>query len=358
MKKYFLILLAAVLLMLISCNSEGIGIFYKISIEQPLSESALNEKCVYKIVSDVTDTYVLAGGAIYKENGTEWDKIPAPTGEIQAVSLGQLGTKIYSVYADDSNSSMYEMIFGATSWISATGSTIQDSNDLIISDSVNTSSYLFVCREIVVGNYEIYAYNGTTVQNITGTANITMPIISATYDGSDDHYLVSSNTTNLIGDAVIYTTDDNPALTDIDLVSVPGIASAIGSILYENTTLYAAGKDGTIYSSDESVGAGSLVWTSVNSTALDQLKLGPMEIVDIGGTDYLLIGSDGGFFEMELPSGTPVTPTSATIGATEYLSVDIYKEVVHTILSANSNTFFIGTSNGLWYSDTTELNLK
>ena len=97
---------------------------------------------------------------------------------------------------------------------------------------------------------------------------------------------------------------------------------------------------------------------NINAAALENSKLGPLEIVDIWGANYLLIGSNGGFYEMELSTKLIVTPTSATIGDTEYISVDLYTEVVHSILADGSAGFYIGTSNGLWYSDLNKLNLK
>ena len=337
-----------------SCNPDGIGIFYKISVEPHLSDSALSEKSVYKIVELGGIKYVLAGGTVYKQNGSDWDSLKAPSGEIQAVSLASTSTIIYSVYADNSNSTMYQL--SGTEWVQATGTSgIADSNDmtLITIDGLNTA--LFVNIETsTVGVYNISSYDGGTLTDITGGNSISMPIISAAYDGSTDYYLVSSNTTNSTS-AVIYTTD---ALGTNITVTTPatGIVAGIGAIVYYSPNLYASAKDGKLYKSIEI--PGSLDWNAVNSTALSNTKLGDMDIVDIGGINYLLIASNGGFYEMNLPSGTPVSPTPATIGSTVYESVNLYTELVFSIFSSAANSFYIGSSNGLWYSDTSKLEIR
>jgi hypothetical protein len=184
-----------------------------------------------------------------------------------------------------------------------------------------------------------------------------MQIVSSTRNGSGNYYLVSSNMTN-ITDAIIYTVS-NLTVPPISVVTLTGLTAGIGSIVYDSVNLdfYASGKDGILYASDLTGAPTALTWTAVN-TPLDNLKLGPMNIVDIGGTDYLLIGSDGGFYEMELPLGTPVSPTSTTIGVTEYLSIDLYMNTIFTILGDGSDAFYIGSSNGLWYSDTISIDLK
>ncbi len=354
MKKYIIILIALIPLFFMSCNPDGIGIFYKISVEPHLSSSALSEKSVYKIVELSGTKYVLAGGTVYKENGSDWDALKAPSGEIQAVSLASTSTTIYSVYADNSNSTMYQL--SGTSWAQAAGTSgIADSNDLtlITIDGLNTA--LFVNIETsTVGVYNISSYDGGTLTDITGGNSISMPVVSAAYDGTTDYYIVSSNTTNATS-AVIYTTN---ALSTNITVTTPtnGIDEGIGAIIYYSSNLYTSAKDGKLYKSIEN--PSSLNWGAVNASALSNKRLGNMEIIDIGGTNYLLIASNGGFYEMNLSGGTPVSPTIATIGSTVYKSVDLYTEIVFSIFSSAANKFYIGSSNGLWYSDTNELTIK
>ena len=358
MKNYFLLILAAILMLLISCNSEGIGIFYKISVEPPLSNSAISEKSVYKIVNDGTLTYVLAGGTIYQQSGTDWAPMSVPSGEIQAVSLATIGTDVYSVYADNANSTMYEL--NGTGWIQAPGtSSIVNSNDLMLVEIDGDASFILVCEEVSQQVFNIFSYDNTTLIDITGIDTITMPIVSASF-GAVDYYFVSSNITNQTS-AVIFTSSDITLSTAITkTVPATGISAGIGSILYYATDfdLYASGKDGKLYISDESGGSGALAWTAVNTTALGNTSLGPLAIVNIDTNDYMLIGSNGGFYEMDISTGLPVSPTAVTIGSTIYESVNLYTEVVHSILSTSSDTFFIGSSSGLWYSDTSSLTLK
>ncbi|MCK5196802.1 MAG: hypothetical protein KAR21_00540, partial [Spirochaetales bacterium] len=148
MKKYFLILLAAVLLMLISCNSEGIGIFYKISIEQPLSNSPLEEKSIYKAADLAGVTYVIAGGKLYR--GPNWDPVSVPSGELNAVSLEAFSGTLYCVYADDNNSTLYSG--NGSSWSQFNGATTDAAGGLSL---VRSSQNLFIVERISSTQYVI-----------------------------------------------------------------------------------------------------------------------------------------------------------------------------------------------------------
>ncbi len=352
MKKYIIILITLITLFLVSCNPDGIGIFYQISVEPQLSKSTLSEKSVYKIVNDGTTNYVLAGGAIYK--GSSLDIIAAPPDkpDIQAFSIASISTDIYSVYVDNEIFTMYKL--NDKVWEAPAGTfPIENHSDLTLIQVDNNINNIFLSVEVTIGSYKLYLYNGSDFTNLTGEAIITMPIVSATYDGSN-YYLVSSNKTNNFGNAVLYSTN---GISTVDTTTVPGPSVAIGSILYYSPTLlFITGKDGILYSSNESVGPASLAWTAVND-ALPNTNLGPMDIVTIANTDYLLIGSDNGFYEMTLPSGSPAIPT-ITIGETPLNTIPLGEEIVQCILSDSPN-YWIGSSNGLWYGgNTTKIDLK
>ena len=348
MKKYFSLILTAISLLIISCNPDGPGIFYKISVEPPLSNSSLSEKSIYKVVNDGTKTYVLAGGAVYKESGSDWDKISAPSGENQAVSLEELSGTLYCVYADDNNSTLYSG--DGTSWtIEALFTNISGSLTLVAS-----SNTVFVIERISSTQYKIH--------NLAKTAQIDVTnfVRGAAYDGATFDYLLASPEINKFSAPQIVSYDSTGptfaaiSVTGGDLTTAITDQTALGDIYATGATIYITTKNGFVMKGT-AVADGI---DNVNSTALDNLKLGAMDIVDVSGTDYLLIGSNGGFYEMELPGGTPVTPTSATIGSTEYLSVDLNTELVFSIMEDGPNGFYIGTNNGLWYSDTNKLDLK
>ena len=349
MKKYIIILTTLVSLLFMSCNPDGIGIFYKISVEPALSTSALSEKSVYKIVELSGTKYVLAGGTVYKENGSDWAALATPSGETQAVSLLSDGTTIFTVYADNSNSSLYEL--SGSTWITATNTaSLNNSNDLILIEG--NSSYFFICEETTPGHYNISSYTTATntLTDVT-SSDITLPVIDGAYDGTN-YYLISSNYT---GSSEIYTTNGTSNINAISGTTTGfDYTKALGGIIANGSDLYISNRSGILNKSVDGT-----TWTAVNTTALANTKLGDMAIVDIGGTNYLLIASNGGFYEMNLSGGTPVSPTAATIGSTVYESVNLYTELVYSIFSSSAaNTFYIGSSNGLWYSDTNELTIK
>ncbi len=347
MKKYLLILLAAFSILFISCNSEGIGIFYKISIEQPLSTSELSEKSVYKIVSDGTDTFVLAGAVVYKEIGSEWDPISAPSGKIQAVSLASDGTTIYSVYADDSISSPYKL--SGSSWISVPGAGALDvSNDLILIEGDN--SYIFICQETKIDQYNIWAYDiiGSSLNDIS-LIDIDTPVIAASILGAN-YYLISSNYSAGAGNSEIYTTD---GIVNISALSgaTTGFdyTKALGDIISNVSDLYISTRDGNIYSSGDGTN-----WSQIDSGI--GTVFGPLEIVTFGTTDYLIIGTNNGYLEMDLSGTSIVTPTATS--NIDIQAVGLGTEMIHSIYSSSNDSFFIGSQNGLWYNNAGDLDLK
>ena len=359
MKKYFILILVTTLLLLISCNPDGPGIFYKISVEPPLSSSSLNEKSVYKVVSDGTDTYVLAGGVVYKKNGSDWDNVSTPSGELQAVSLEELSGTLYCVYADSSNSTLYSG--DVSSWTEFNTSTTDVAGGLTL---VASSQSLFIVERILSTQYRIH---NLALSQYIDVSNFVRGAASDE-EGSPTDYILASSEINgysppnfdIHPEIVKYdgTNFSIFPVTGGDLKTAIDEKTALGGIYADGTNIYITTKTGYVMSGlDTTVATGI---NNVNTTALENSKLGPLGIVDISGTDYLLIGSDGGFFEMDLSSETPApaTPTEATIGVTEYFSVDLYTEVVHSILADGSDGFYIGTSNGLWYSDLDKLNLK
>ena len=350
MKKYFLLILAATLLLLISCNPDGPGIFYKISVEPPLSNSSLSEKSVYKVVSDVTDIYVLAGGVVYKENGSDWDSVSTPSGEIQAVSLEELSGTLYCVYADDSNSTLYSG--DGTSWseFDASTSTTDVPGGLTL---VASSQNLFIVERISSTQYIIHN------EGLSDSITVSNVVRGAAYNGTDDYILASPEINNFSAPEIVKYDGTNFSIFTVtggDLKTALDEKTALGSIYDDGTIIYISTKTGYVMAGLDTAVATGIV--NINAAALENSKLGPLEIVDIWGANYLLIGSNGGFYEMDLSTKLIVTPTSATIGDTEYISVDLYTEVVHSILADGTDGFYIGTSNGLWYSDLNKLNLK
>jgi len=347
MKKYILILITLIPLLLMSCNPDGIGIFYKISVEPHLSNSALSEKSVYKVVELAGTKYVLASGTVYKKNGSDWDAIKTPSGEIQAVSLEQLGAALYCVYADNNNSSLYSG--DGSSWTIDSNFTNVSGGLSLVSSGIN----IFVTEHISDTLYKIH--------NLAHSANIDVSnfVRGAANDGAGVDYIIASAEINGYSAPEIVSFNgafSTVAVTTGDLATAITDKTALGGILGDGTDIYITTKSGYLLSGlDTSV---TTAINTVNTSALSNKKLGDMEIVTIGASLYLLIASNGGFYEMALPGGTPVSPTSATIGSTVYESVDLYTELVHSIFSDAANEFYIGSSNGLWYSDTTELTIK
>lgn len=352
MNKYLLLIAAAISLLFISCNPDGPGIFYKISIEQKLSDSDLAERSVYKVVELGDDFYVLSGGVVFKKSGSDWKSLSTPEDMLQAVSLEVINSNLYCVYAhkDNDNSTLYSGT--GSSWTKSTSFENSENSLTVVASSEN----LFIVERIEDHKYRIH--------NLAQSEYIDVKnfVIGAAYDGSSYDYILSSPVINEYSTPEIVRYDGSSfstlSVTAGDLATAINDQTALGGIYADGATIYISTKTGFVMK-------GTVMSTgisNINGDALDNKKLGPMDIVSINGSNYLLIGSNGGYYEMLMPSGTITTPTSSTTGGTDYISVDLYKEIVFSIRedeSVGSDGFFIGTSNGLWNSSTkSDLDLK
>ncbi len=352
MKKYFLLILITISILFMSCNPDGPGIFYKISIEQQLSDSDLAGRSVYKVVELNAVTYVLSGGVVFKESGSDWNEISSPENMSQAVSLEVSGSVLYCVYnhKDTDNSTLYSAT--GSSW-TANGSFTNVAGGLTL---VASNSTLFVVERNSSTSY--------TINNLAKSAqiNVTNFVRGAANNGTLDYILASPEINNYLSPEIVSYDGSGPTFAAItvtggDLLDAFTEDSeiALGGIYTVGTDIYITTRDGFVMKGTDILSG----MFNINTEALDNEKLGAMDKATISGSDYLLIGSNGGYYEMLLSGTTIVTPTAATTGNTDYVSVDLYREIVYSIKDDSAGGFFIGTNNGLWHSsDTYNLDLK
>ena len=190
---------AAVLLLILmftACNADGPGIFYTIYNEKKITESAISSLPVYKVTSDGTDLYVLAGAAVYKQNGTSWTKLSPPSEGMRAVSLARLGTNLYAVYETETSGSLSDTLYelSGTSWSIATStSSISGSLNLQLVDvDYSTSGFIFVSQRTGSDSFVNYAYDGSTLS--TGfDSGKGLPLTGAgLYNGGSDIYYLTA----------------------------------------------------------------------------------------------------------------------------------------------------------------------
>ncbi len=343
-----------------SCNPNGTGIFYSISTEKKIITSELSDKPVYKILKAGSRMYVLAGLAVYYEDGTTWTRIKSPEETIAgdahsfAVSLSQLtDTTVYAVYEDDSGTNIkdkiYSLNFGTVTsapWTAV--SALADSLNLDLVSVDHDSSLFFINQRTGAGTYSVYSYNGGLSAKLADT---TLPVIGAATDGTD-FFLAASNIT---GSGTIYkSTAGTGALTDITPTS---FTKPIGGITEDSglTKFYLSTKDGYIYYSTDGT-----TWTQKNTTPLTDTsgtaaKLGDMVTVTFNSNNYLIIAGNTGYYEWNLDSGVPQTPS---VTATDFATYDLSNEMVYSLFydSSVSGTFYMGSFLGLWINNNGSLN--
>jgi len=350
-----------------SCNPNGPGIFYNISTETKINTSELSKKPIYKIVKAGSKMYVLAGSAVYYENGTTWTRIKSPSDTITgdahslAVSLSQLNdTYVYAVYEDDSGTNIKDKIYSLNSgtitsvpW--STVSALADSLNLDLISADNNSSRFFINQRTGSGTYSVYSYS--YAGGLSGKlADTTLPVIGAAVLSGPVYYLALANAT---GGSQLYSTDGTSTWAT-ETASGFDLTKTIGGISGDGVSnLYLSTKDGYIYYSTDGSGT---TWTKKNSTALTDTsgtaaKLGDMVTVTFNGKPYLIIAGNTGYYEWDINSGVPQTPS---VTAADFATYDLSKEMVYSLFYDSSvpGTFYMGAFQGLWFNNNGSLNQK
>ncbi len=350
------ILTALVLTFLVSCNPNGAGIFYSISTEVKIKESDLSDKAIYKIVYSGSYLYVLAGRAVYYGDGSIWTKIAAPSGKPYAVSLAVAGSKILAVYEDDSVSPLADSLYflDGTTWKEdANASDFQGSPGIELITVDHDPNIVFISQMTDTGAYHIYSYDETsTLISLTST-DISLPLVGAGMLGST-YYLAASEASETTGGSALYSTNGSTTWSDItgsgDSGAFPS-STSIGGISEDSgtATLYLSTKDGYLYSSTDGT-AWTKNTTHLTDTAGNDAQLGDMAEVNFNSVNYLIIAGNTGYYEWDLSSGIPGTPT---VTAIDFSTYDLSNEMVFSVFTDDvnlTNKIYLGSAQGLWES--------
>ena len=350
----FLVILALLLVssLFTACNVNGPGIFYTIYNEKKISESLVSDKPVYKVVSAGSSLYVRAGAAVYKNDGTAWNKIDPPSAGMRAVSLAQrIGTEIYAVYESEASGALSDTIYtlSGTTWSKVPAvSAIDGSLNLSLITVDHDNNIFFINQRIGSGKYAVYSFDGSTLNKLT-SADVSQPVISAAVKGALNYFLAASN---ISGSSVLYTTDGSSTFTTV-ITTGFDTAKTIGGISEDalNGNLYLSTRDGYLYKSSDAAGVdwgtGSLNAAALTDSYGNTARLGDMAVVDYNGTDYLIIAADNGYFEMDLNGTSPVLPK---VTAVNFETYELSQEAVFSLYT-ETDKIYIGSDNGLWLSE-------
>lgn len=320
-----LALLSLLSLLSTGCNQDGVGIFYSISQEEKQITSRISEVNVYQVVEVGAgpETYALGGRTVWRQSGDNWNSI----GGGYAYNIVENSGDLYAYFNNDDDNLDEGRIkrFDGTTW--TTVDSFSDDGNLI---DIGSSTYSLSLNG---GSLHI----DSNLTNLSASSGGTATITGGTYlSGNTTHYLISKSS--------VYSSDgltlDDPALTFTSSTDKNGDFAAITS--NGTDTLYLVTTSGQVFSSIDGSN-----WTYLNSVGESvDADFGAASIVTIGVTDYLMIGTSDGHYQMELSGGYTFTETPDDYAASypELASAMVYQ----VYQGPTSGEIFLATENGLW----------
>lgn len=313
------------------CNQDGVGIYYAISQEEKQISSKISELRVKQVVeANSGKVYALTGNTVWEQSGSNWNDIGRGYG---IVSDGSNELYVFN-YDFDSTSGTVKS-WDTTAWTTGIYTTNADA-DLFNIDN----AYVL---EIGGGgtNTEI------RTTDTTFSPNPAEGFTDDVFDGTQltDHYLISED--NIYKGTLGFL--DDVAVVEGTSIAFSGQAKSgtFRSITNDGSNLFLVTSSGQVYS-----GTDGTDWTYIDSTG-DEAVQGSTAIVNIDGTDYLLIGTDDGYYEMEIGSGSVTKPNLTIDTVTSDSFAATYPELSNALVfdiyaSSNPNVFYLATENGLW----------
>lgn len=332
MKKYILLLLIALGMLLSSCNTEGSGIFLQISKEIEQISSDISELSVHQIVEADSKLYARTGAKVWVKTGKgKWSDISK-------------GNFIYNIV--EKSNVLYGVINNSDANLN-TGKIM----------SYNTATNTWILEDEYNADITLLEANDTfiLIKRISGifstfsSADPSLPIISDKNISKRILDVAAITFANglLISDSSIYGTDFSGVLTALTPTFVGAVSGKYRGLATDGTKFFFTTSSGQIYS-------GTAASFNLEGTIGDEPVSGSLEVVNIDGTDFLIIGTLNGYYEMNISTSnisTPSETTSIDEFDTSYpeLSLELVSEVY---ASSETNTFYLSTSNGLWKRNT------
>lgn len=318
------------------CNQDGVGIYYAISQEEKQLTSKISELPVHQVVEANGTVYALTGRTIWEQSGDSWNDIGGGYAYGMVRYDVDADGDVYAYFNyDDNNMDDGEIkSWNGSSWTSRY--TIDSDADLFDID----------------GAFVLEVGGGGTTESVRTTDDFsafrTQSIIEDVFDGTE---LSDTTTYYVISETAIYYTGD---ITTTDLVEETTLSFNVEksgnfvSISDDGTNLYLVTSSGQVYLSTDASS-----WTYIDSAG-DTPVEGSSVVVDIGGTEYLIIGTENGYYEMEVGSSTVVRPTQTASASTPDSFAANYPDLAQALVYEvypsikDNDVFYLATQNGLW----------
>ncbi len=356
----FLILLCLIPLFLLSCNRSGMGIFYSISEEQPLTDTDLdNALSVSGMVKAGTD-YFMSAGTLFRRtaDGGIWDDtvaMPVDMDVCVALALFEFDGNLYGLFADTAGNTtgLYVSAPGTINWTQ-----VVSVSDKRLTALTATSTALYVTEMVDIATY-------VTRESQNGKDFITLAL-DRQYTSVTDAAIFLGETWLLSG-ANIYSGSVGVPASYIKLVGTPTTTFGYGGIFASNSSswvvpvLFVSSAEGVVFATSDGA-----TWISAAIVDTDEnpVPLNDMAEIDIAGTPVILVGAKNGYYDIIFEGGaltstfTPVMPGSEDSGLysssdSNYLKIDLRSSVVRFFFiddddAANATIFACTSGNGLW----------
>ncbi len=330
MKRIILFTLITLSFLIVSCNPDGIGIFFQVSEEVDLNDSNISSSQIFKVLETGGDVYTLAGYSVWKKSSANWSDI---SGSNYMISIFEYSGSLYSVVNNDLNSFSQGKImsYDGTSW-----NLVNEYNSNI--NILDFDGNYILNKRTSLGNTVGSTTNPSAAISIN--ESLTENIFDGASFGSTD-LLISSD--NLYGTAIgsLSTMTINPD------TAVSGYYRGIASDSGGN--FYLSSSSGQIYSSSDN---GS-TWTLILDISEEPVS-GSLGVVTLNSKEYLIIGTGNAYLEMNITdSGSIVTPAE-TISTADFTATypDLANELIFKVYQSADgiagNYFYLATSTGLW----------
>jgi len=339
--------------LLISCNRSGMGIFYSISEEQPLKDTALDNSLSVTGMTEAASQYYVSAGTLFRRTAggapdTEWDdSVAMPDGMAFCISLVAFNTNLYGVFTsfDGTSSGIYSSPADTIAWTETAAflgkltSLVATSTALYLTESTDPATYV-------------------TWESTDGTNFATVTLLGQ-YTSVTDATIFNAETWLVSGNKIYRGTGGAPASFAPD-TGAPASAAGYGGIYAFSAfnALFLSSAEGVLAATTDGT-----TWDQAAAVDADAnpVPLYDMEEVLVATVPVLLVGAQNGYYDVVFGSKAYSSTFSLEVPGSDaagsysssdanFLKIDLRSSVVRFFfVDDTENTVFACTSgNGLW----------
>ncbi len=331
-----ILFVSTLLLLLSACNKDGVGIFYNVATEVKQNDSAVSELPVHQVIVAGTNVYVRTGLSVWKgdTDGGSWNKIAS--GGVSSIAFD--GSNLHALFFEKDLSGSELKSYNGSSWSNV--ATYSNDGTIIPATGSNYAAFIVYGEStsdntILVNDTQddFGSFSDSGISNTLLLKAVKFPFDDFFYTISIDTLFKSSGANDPSG---TYTSSSPSKDGDFSALSQ---SSNTNELYFGTSSGQVQSWDGTDYTDlgDADSAVVSLAAVSIGS----------------GPTEYLIIGTESGYEEVDVENGGSITgpssATSDTSGSAEFAAA--YPDLAYAYIfdiAADGDEFFLATENGLW----------